>query len=122
MENDTDFETFWATYPRKVAKGYARKIFARLTPDQKFAAMQALPIHVRYWQLSGRSWDYLPHCSTWLAGECWADELEMPQAGSGNDWMKSPAGIEAMAKVMRVQARPGEDHQSLKARVLAAMR
>src|SRR6185369_8053256 len=87
--NDSDFEQFWSAYPRKVAKGYARKIFARLTAEQQFAAIQALPIHVRYWKISGRSWDYLPHASTWLSSECWADELEMPEATASNDWMKT---------------------------------
>lgn len=122
MEIDNDFEQFWAAYPRKVARGYARKVFARLTPEQRFAAIQAIPIHVRYWKLSGRGWDYLPHASTWLHGECWADELEMPQSQSGNDWMRTTAGIEAKAREVGIAPRAGEDWHSLKARILGAMR
>lgn len=113
-----DFEVFWELFPKKVAKAYARKIFDRLTPEQKFAAIQAIPIHVRYWKISGRSWDYLPHASTWLNGECWCDELQMPEANSGNDWMKTTAGIEAKAREVGIAPRAGEDWHSLKARIL----
>jgi hypothetical protein len=120
--DDSDFEKFWAAYPKKVARGYARKIFARLSAEQQFAATQALPRHIRYWKLSGRSWDYLPHASTWLASECWADELEMPDASAGNDWMKTQAGISAKAREVGITAKLGEDWHSLKARILGAMR
>jgi hypothetical protein len=121
MEID-DFERFWSAFPKKVAKGYARKIFARLSAEDKFAAIEALPIHVRYWKLSGRSWDYLPHASTWLAGECWADELQMPEATNGNDWMKTTTGIAAKASEVGITPRMGEDWHSLKARILGAMK
>lgn len=122
MENDIGFEQFWSAYPRKVAKGYARKIFARLNAEDQFAAIQAIPIHVRYWKLSGRSWDYLPHAATWLNGECWADELEMPEPQAGSDWMKTTAGISAKAREVGISPRAGEDWHSLKARILGAMR
>ncbi len=117
-----DFERFWSAFPKKVAKGYARKIFARLTTDQQFAAIAAIPIHVRYWKISGRSWDYLPHASTWLASECWGDELEVPESQSGTDWMKTTSGISAKAQEVGIQPRAGEDWHSLKARILGAMK
>lgn len=116
----TDFTTFWEIYPRRVSKKDAEKAWNKLTTEQRFCAMQAIPIHVRYWQLSGTTREYLPYPASWLRGERWEDELEMPQ--STNEWWRSASGIEAKAREMNVQARPGEDHQSLKARVLAAMR
>lgn len=116
---EDEFEAFWQLYPRKVAKGYARKIFARLSAGDQFAAVQALPIHIRYWKLSGRSWDYLPHASTWLAGECWADELEMAVKKSGDDWHRTTSGIQAKAREVGIEPRPGEDWHTLKARILA---
>jgi DNA replication protein DnaC len=119
MSGPDDFETFWQLYPRKVAKAYARKIFVRLSPEDQFAAIQALPIHIKYWKLAGRSWDYLPHASTWLSGECWADELEMPVSKTDSDWHRSTEGITRKAKEVGITPRPGEDWHSLKARILA---
>lgn len=117
-----DFERFWVLYPRKIAKAYARKIFARLTTDQQFAAIESLPVHVRYWQQSGRSWDYLPHASTWLAGECWADELQMPNS-IDSDWHKSQEGIQKKAIELGMwPPKLGEGWHELKARILARTR
>lgn len=123
MGNDADdFDTFWNLYPRKIARGYARKIFARLSAEQKFAAIQAIPLHTRYWKISGRAWEYLPHPSSWLNGECWEDELEMPEATVSNDWMKTQTGIAAKAKEIGVVPKVGEGWMELKARILGVMK
>lgn len=114
------FEQFWSNYPRKVAKHYARQIFARLTDEEKFAAIHALPIHIRYWKLAGRDMETIPHASTWLNQHRWEDELEMPEPKNGADWMRSTAGIEAKAKELGMwPPKLGEDWHSLKARILA---
>lgn len=84
--------------------------------------MHSLPIHVRYWRLSGRTMELIPHLRTWLYQRRWEDELEMPQAVPDNDWMRSTAGIERKAVAVGVQARPGENHMELKARILAKER
>lgn len=114
-----EFETFWAAFPRKEAKKDAMKAWAQMTAEQKFAAVQSIPIHVQFWTLSGRSRNYIPMPATWLRGERWTDELAMPEPIEDNDWMKSAAGIERMAAKVGIQARPGENHFDLKARILA---
>lgn len=120
MQIDSEFEQFWAAYPRKVARAYALKTWARLTDGEKFAAREAIAIHARHWAALGTAWDKIPHASTWLNGERWADELEEPKARRAtDDWMRSKDGIQAKAAEVGIVPKPGEDWMSLKARVLA---
>lgn len=115
-----DFEAAWAMFPRKVSKKDARRAWDRLTPDQRFEVVHALPVHVRYWEMAGTAKEYIPHFSTWLHGERWSDELEMPKPkGSTDDWQRTTAGIAARAKQVGIVPRAGEDWHSLKARILA---
>jgi hypothetical protein len=121
VENAT-FQEFWAAYPKKVARLDAEKAWNRLTPMDRFTALQALPIHVRYWQIAGTAKEFMPHAATFLNGRRFEDELEMPEPTASNDWMKTTAGIEAKAKQIGVTPRAGEDWHSLKARILGAMK
>ena len=116
------FSEWWLLYPRKVCKKDAEKIWNRLSPEKQFAAFEALPIHVRYWSAAGRGKEYLPHGSTWLSGERWEDELEMPEAPESAQWWKTTSGIEAKARQVGMTPKPGEDWHSLKARILAKER
>lgn len=115
----SDFDSFWNLYPRRVAKRDAEKAWARLSAEQQFAALSALPIHVRYWQAAGTSKEYLPYPASWINGERWSDELEMPAAPEEAQWWKSTSGIEAKARQLGITPRAGEDWHSLKARILA---
>jgi hypothetical protein len=122
LENmgDPDFEQFWAAYPRKEARKDAGKAWMQMTPEQKFAARESIPIHVRYWEVSERSRHYIPLPATWLRGERWTDELPMPESQTQAEWWRSTAGIEAKAREMGMwPPRAGEDWHSLKARILA---
>lgn len=114
-----DFEALWAIYPRKVAKAHARKMWARLTDEQRFAVMHSLPVHVRYWKAAGRDLERIPHFGSWLGGERWEDEIEMPTTKAQDEWWRSASGIEAKAREVGVTPRPGETHQDLKSRILA---
>jgi len=76
-----EFETFWRAYPRKVGKGPARKAFVKArtlaTLDEMLVALE--------WQRSQDQWlrdggNYIPHPTTWLNAERWADEpVQAPQ-------------------------------------------
>ncbi len=116
------FEEFWAIYPRKVARKDAQRMWDRLTAEQKFAAAQALPLHVRYWAAAGRTKETTPHAASWLNGERWTDELEMPEAPEAAQWWKTSSGIEARARQVGMTPRAGESHHELKARILAKER
>jgi hypothetical protein len=120
-ENDPDFEQFWSAYPRKEGKKDALKAWRALNEGQKFAARESIPVHVRCWNAAGRSKHYMPMCGTWLRGERWEDELEMPETKAPQvDWWRSTAGIETKARELGMwPPRAGEDWHSLKSRILA---
>lgn len=73
----SEFDQFWAAYPRKVAKGDARKAWekaVRQTPDLLAACLSTLA-----WQRECRQWtrdegQFVPYPATWLNGERWSDE------------------------------------------------
>lgn len=82
QETNTQFDTLWSHYPRKTAKGAARRSFDRLmnrddapTLDDLIAAVE------RYAQpfVSGQiEMTYCAHLATWLNGERWLDEQTQP--------------------------------------------
>lgn len=116
----TDFESVWCAYPRKVSKKDAMKAWGQISEEDRFAAAQSLPLHIKFWEISGTPKEFLPYLASWLRGERWTDELEMPQTRrSTDDWMRSTAGIAAKAREVGIEPKIGEDWHSLKARILA---
>lgn len=69
------FERFWACYPRKVGKGNARKIFAKLKPSEEMLGRMILAVELAkqspQWQRDGGQ--YIPYPATWLNQERWED-------------------------------------------------
>jgi uncharacterized protein DUF1376 len=66
------FSDFWQKYPRKVAKGRARRAWdaaIRKTPPESILAA----LEVAAFDANPR---FVPHPATWLAGERWADEVD----------------------------------------------
>ena len=117
--NDPTFEQFWAMYPRRDGKKDAMKAWARLEVAQKCAALAAIPMHIRYWQAEGRERHYTPMPSTWIRGERWDDEIEMPKPKEAQ-WWASQEGIKAKAIELGMwPPRGGEGWHELKARVQA---
>ncbi len=72
----TRFGAFWALYPKKVGKGAARRIWARLKPtDALTEAICAAVEHQRtspQWTKDGGQ--FIPNPATWLHQERWQDE------------------------------------------------
>ncbi|KAG0928227.1 hypothetical protein G6F31_017784 [Rhizopus arrhizus] len=128
-----DFADFWAIFPRRVGKRDAEKAWAKLRPQEKAAAIEAMPKHVEYWNACGREREHIPHPATWLNGARWDDEIELPKpkaaARAGQDaqtaapgWMASWAGMDGMARQLQIDtARLGESPQAYKARILQAI-
>ena len=96
-ENPDRFAEFWATYPRRVGKGAARKAWAKAIKNG------ADPEHI-IWGARRYSTDprraaadirYTAHPATWLNAERWTDETEPapaplaadPRQQATNDWM-----------------------------------
>lgn len=72
--DSAEFEAFWQAYPRRVAKGAARRAWARamrITDAGTVAAALAAQKAAGF----GRDTTYTKHPATWLNGECWADEI-----------------------------------------------
>jgi len=72
---ESDFDRFWAQYPRKVGKQKAQKAWGRLTKKEKIAIFGVLDVHVSQWR--GVRPEFVPHATSWLNGRRWEDELDV---------------------------------------------
>jgi len=72
---ESEFDLFWDYYPKKVAKGDARKAFAKaltkVSGSKLVSAVQPFANSVKH-----KDPKFIPHASTWLNGERWADQLD----------------------------------------------
>ena len=72
-----DFEAFWMLWPKKVARGDARKAWSRAIlsakPEEILAGLgKILPIYEKMLKSERRA--FVPYPATWLNREQWADE------------------------------------------------
>lgn len=78
----SDFDLFWAAYPKRRKKGDARKAWNKLQPDT--VLVQRI-LDALTWQRLRPDWlkaggQYVPLPASWLRAECWDDEPEnLPQ-------------------------------------------
>lgn len=77
MTREEQFESFWKSYPRRVAKGAARKAFDKAI--KKTTLENMLKAITEYVAKKPEKIDF-KHPATWLNGECWDDEWEPAQA------------------------------------------
>ena len=63
------FETWWLSYPRKVAKQNAFKSFLKLSGDEKQKAIDVIPSFKSHWESQGTEERFIPHPATWLNGK-----------------------------------------------------
>jgi len=70
-ETPGEFEIFWKIYPRKTAKGAARKAWDKLNAENKAAAIAGAK---RFAADPNRDDTYTPYPATWLNAEQWEDE------------------------------------------------
>lgn len=70
------FDRFYAAYPRKKSKEAAKKIFAKLNPDEQL--LTAILAGIERAMTSGTWSDpkFIPHPSTWLGGMRWQDDIQ----------------------------------------------
>lgn len=76
LVTDTPFEQFWAIYPRRVAKGDARRAWAKVPPDLYSRILEAVRQNLAendQWRRDGGR--FIPYPATWLNQERWDDEL-----------------------------------------------
>lgn len=76
MTKEEQFEIWWKSYPRRVAKGNARKAFAKAI--EKASMEELLDGITRYVANKPGYCDYA-HPASWLNAERWTDEYEVAQ-------------------------------------------
>lgn len=124
------FEEFWRQYPRKVAKGDARKAWiqtAKIRPllQVLLSALEAQK-HQEQWLKDGGQ--FIPYPATWIRGERWDDELviDLGSNKNGKPWHETASGTESKGKelgllpVQFVDELGRQDWQAFRAAVLKA--
>lgn len=81
---DTGFDEFWQAYPRKVAKGSAKKAWKKALTKTSAETITAAA-RVFAGKQAGQDETFVPHAATWLNAERWQDKelAAAPQSGSG---------------------------------------
>ena len=75
--NGTEFEAFYAAYPRKVSRGAARKAWSKaVTKVDPAVIMAAVALARPGWAMNDIK--FVPHPASWLNREQWADEINPP--------------------------------------------
>jgi hypothetical protein len=72
-DDDPDWAAFWDAYPRKVAKGQARKAWRTAIRNRKAGPKEIILAAERYRDDRTRTAEFTAHPATWLNGERWAD-------------------------------------------------
>ena len=75
-----EFDKFWENWPKKVAKKKAESAWSKLTLLEKREAMEALPKHIKYWEIKKTHIDFVPYPASWINAARWEDELDMTPA------------------------------------------
>lgn len=99
---DDGFSAFWTAYPNKKSKPQAAKAFAKAVRKVSVGVMLEAVSRQRLWP----SWieGYVPHASTWLNNERWADEPDLERKIRPNDRTRTSAKSEHLERVARAMA------------------
>ena len=85
-QKSSGFDEFWQAYPRRIAKGAARRAYDKATKQVEhqtiMAGLERYKAHLDTQKAEKR---FICHASTWLNQERWADEYE----GQDTDWQPS---------------------------------
>ena len=121
-----EFEKFWKAYPRKIAKGDARKAWVqtekiRPSVDDLIKAIEAAK-KTDNWR--GSAGMFIPYPATWLRGERWEDDYGVDLADcvevNGNivNWWDSATGIEKKGREVGLSLDQFQNFPEFKAAVM----
>ncbi|MBD5111108.1 MAG: hypothetical protein HDT42_01030 [Ruminococcaceae bacterium] len=84
LEDDVNFEKFWSSYPKKIAKQQALNAWNKINPDEELTAkiLASLERQKKSVQWTKDNGQYIPYPVTWLNGKRWEDE---PQETNENE-------------------------------------
>lgn len=85
---DERFAEFWDAYPRKSAKGSARKAWLKISPSQHLfeKIMEALEAAKKCEQWKKEKGQYIPYPATWLNQMRWEDDYGAVEVGAHSDF------------------------------------
>lgn len=101
---EISFEDFYKNYPRKTAKGAARKVWERLSPEDKEKAVAGA---LAYANDPNRDESFTAYPATWLNAERWLDEALPPRKFTPEE-IKAKELLAARAKAEQEAARNRE--------------
>ena len=110
---------FWKMYPKKMAFKNTKVIWMTLAAEQQKKAIESLPMHVRLWTLECRSPQFIPMPFSWLSGERWEDEIQLPEP-RGQEWWKSDQATMERGRALKCPSRPGETMEEYRNRLRRA--
>jgi hypothetical protein len=124
MTDEQEFEIFYKAYPRKVAKGDARKAWLqtkKIRPGLN-EILQAIAVQCKTDQWTKDNHAYIPYPATWLRAERWADEVQVtiPGVVAGKDWRETWQGITAKGAELGIYESDFEQPYMFKEAVLRA--
>lgn len=94
-KGDDGFDAFWQEVPRKVAKIAARKAYSSaLKKTDAATILDGMKRHAK--AMAGNEARYVPHPSSWLNAERWADEEAPPDRKPPSEWSDKDRTREAM--------------------------
>lgn len=98
--NLAEFEIFWKTYPRKVGKAAAQKAWLRAKNRPNLdTVISALIWQMQHGDLSRAELQFIPHASTWINQERWADERTKPETQLDRDTRTVESAVEMAKKI-----------------------
>lgn len=120
-----EFEQFWKAYPRKIAKGAARRAWIKTStlrpPVEKLLKAIIVAKASEQWLKEGGA--FIPYPATWLNQERWEDCHDIDLAGvvNGKMWWETNTGLESKAKELGITLEEhGYDWQKFKHSVFRA--
>lgn len=80
-QEQADFLEFWAAYPRREARADAWRAWQQIARRRPPVAdlVTAVRAHISAHEWCAERRRFIPLPATWLRGERWADELEVPE-------------------------------------------
>ena len=70
------FDTFWTSYPKKVAKATAEKAFKKLKVNDELITKILNSLEIQKQSKQWQDRQYIPNPSTWINQKRWEDEVE----------------------------------------------
>jgi len=122
---NSDFDEFWAAYPKKMAKGDARKAFGQtqaIRPPMRYL-IEAVQKHCKQEAWMKDDGKFIPHPATWLRQERWEDQIEvvLPGVVAGKSWHETAKGIEIKGRELGIEPDAYEHFPAFKDAVLRAV-